>query len=142
MTEWTFEHSITTKANKEIAWDFLSDMTNQMRMEPGVECIELDGPFVTGTTGRTITKNHTQEWKLSEVVEGKRFTITGHTPSEDLKLSFSWEFDSSENGTRLTQSIKGTGPQLDKYQEIFKGMEESTPQQMNKLVQELDSLSN
>jgi hypothetical protein len=32
---------------------FWSDLRNHMRLEPGVERIELDGPFATGTTGRT-----------------------------------------------------------------------------------------
>jgi hypothetical protein len=39
-----------------------------MRLEPGVERIELDGPFATGTTGRTVAPDFTREWRLSDVV--------------------------------------------------------------------------
>ena len=39
------------------AWAFWSDLRNHMRLEPGVERIELDGPFATGTTGRTARRS-------------------------------------------------------------------------------------
>ena len=141
MTDWKFEHSIFTKANKKTAWGFLTDMSNQVRMEPGIENIELDGEFTTGTIGRTITKNYTQEWELSKVIIEKLFVITGKTESKDLVLSFSWEFEDEGNGTRLTQNIKATGSKLEKYQETFRNMEENAPIQMTKLAVELDNLA-
>ncbi len=137
-TTWNFEHSIDTRASKKTAWDFLSDMSNQVRMEPGIENIELDGAFATGTKGRTITKTSIQEWELTDVVEGKRFTITGHTENEDMSLSFSWEFRDKGAGTRLTQHIKATGPQIANYMETFKGMEGHVPKRMAVLKEELD----
>lgn len=137
-TTWDFEYSINTRASRKTAWDFLSDMSNQVRMEPGIENIELDGAFATGTKGRTITKASTQEWELSEVVEEKRFTITGHTENGDMTLSFSWEFRDKGTGAHLTQHIRATGPQLANYMETFKGMEEHVPKRMAVLKEELD----
>ena len=32
------------------AWAYWSDLRNHVRFEPGVERIELDGPFATGRT--------------------------------------------------------------------------------------------
>ncbi|NAS13308.1 SRPBCC family protein [Poritiphilus flavus] len=138
MTNWEFKHSVYTRAKRKTAWDFLTDMSNQLRMEPGIEDIELDGPFANGTNGRTIAKTHTQEWQLSEVIEGQQFTITGQTPEQELSLSFSWEFEDEGAGTRLTQTIKGSAADISAYQEIFHGMEENAPKQMARLVEELD----
>ncbi len=111
-------------------------------MEPGVERIELDGSFISGTKGRTITKDHTQEWVLSKVVEKEQFVLTGQTPHQDMELSFRWEFEDIGTGTQLTQHIKAKGPNIERYQDIFKGMEESTPPQMAKLATKLDGLAN
>jgi hypothetical protein len=55
------------------AWAFWSDLRNHMRLEPGVERIELDGPFATGTTGRTVAQGFTHEWRRSDVVPELRF---------------------------------------------------------------------
>jgi hypothetical protein len=69
----------------------------------GFERIELDGPFATGTTGRsTITAGYTQEWQLTDVVRGRRFVITGGTPDGAGLLSFAWEFEDEGAGTRMT----------------------------------------
>ncbi len=65
MADWEFEHSIYTEAKRKDAWDYWSNMDNHAKMEPGVVRIEVDGPFETGTTARTVTKDHTQELELT-----------------------------------------------------------------------------
>ena len=54
MTEWKCEQSALTKAPRMLVWTYWTDLSNHAKLEPGVERIELDGPFVTGTRGRTI----------------------------------------------------------------------------------------
>jgi hypothetical protein len=61
--EWSFEHTVATRAARADAWAYWSDLRNHMRLEPGVERIELDGPFVTGTTGRTVALGLTSDWR-------------------------------------------------------------------------------
>jgi len=104
MGEWSF-----TRASRAAAWAFWSDLRNHMRLEPGVERIELDGPFATGTTGRTVAPGFTHEWRLSDVVPERRFAITGFTPDGAGALSFAWEFADGSGGTRMTQRIQATG---------------------------------
>ena len=141
MANWQFEHSIFTKANRKTAWAFWSDISNHARMEPGVEKIELDGAFVSGTTGRTITPVYTQEWKLTEVVQGRRFITTGLTPDKKGTLSFAWDFEDEGSGTRMTHRISATGPQVGEYLDVFRAMEEGAPAGMSRLAGELDRLS-
>ena len=140
MTDWEFEHTIYTKAKRKDAWDFWSDFDNHARMEPGVKRIELDGPVETGTTGRTITEDYTQEWKLTEVIEQERIVITGHSP--DGMLIFTWNFEDEGNGTRLTQSIEATESLVEQYPDEFRQMEKHVPGAMARLSEELDRLTN
>ena len=141
MPEWSFKHSIQTKASRKIAWDFLSDMSNQVRMESSIERIELDGPFVTGTNGRTVTKDYTQEWKLNKVIEREQFEITGITDNQDANMVFRWTFEDAGTGSRLIQHIKATGSQVENYMEIFRGMEKNVPNRMTVLKEELDRIA-
>src|SRR4051812_19288073 len=141
MVNWEFEHSIYTKANRKSAWAFWSNMNNHAGIEPGIDKIELDGAFVSGTTGRTITAGYTQEWKLTEVVAGRRFIITGVTPDEKGTLSFAWDFQDEGSGTRMTHKISATGPQVEEYLDVFRAIEAGASVSMSRLTVELDRLS-
>ncbi|MDR8394283.1 SRPBCC family protein [Aliifodinibius sp. S!AR15-10] len=141
MANWEFEHSIYTEANRKDAWDHWSDVENHAKMEPGVESIELDGPFATGTTGRTITSEYTQEWELTTVIDGEKWVITGHTPDGGGTLSFAWKFEDEGSGTRLTQQIKATGSLVEEYPEEIQQMEANAPKAMARLAKELNRLA-
>ncbi len=136
--EWEFEHSIVTSASRSDAWAFWSDLRNHAEMEPGDERIELDGPFETGTKGRTIAKGSQQEWKLSEVIPEKRFVITGEVP--DFVLSFAWDFTDEGTGTRMTQRISAHGPQMQEWADELRQMELNAPPGMARLAAKLDRL--
>ncbi len=137
-TDWEFEHSIVTSANRSIAWAFWSDVQNHAKME-GVR-IELDGPFQTGSKGRTIATGFQQEWELSEVISEKRFVITGEDAS--CVLSFAWDFEDEGAGTRMTQRISAHGPQMQMKQwaDELRQMEIDAPAGMARLAAELNRL--
>ena len=137
---WEFQHSFVTKASRPMAWTFWSNLRNH-EDEPGVDKIELDGPFETGTTGRTMATEYTQEWKLTEVIEGRRFVITGLTPDGEGSLSFEWEFEDDVCGTRMTQRITATGPDVVNQMEMFRQMEAHAPKGMAELREKLDHLA-
>ena len=136
---WQLEQSLVTVIGRGRAWEYWSDMQNHADME-GVT-IELDGPFRTGTRGRTISSNHTQEWELSEVVPKKRFVVTGR--DGDFSLSFAWEFHDEGAGTKMTQRIYAEGPSTAMWQweDVFRQMEKTAPQNMRRLADRLDGLS-
>ena len=141
MADWKSKHSIFTKANKREAWAFWSNMNNHAKMEPGIDRIELDGPFASETKGRTVTGEYIQEWSLTEVIEGERFVITGITPYGNGKLSFAWDFEDEGNGTRMTQTIEAVGPQVEEYLDVFHEIETSAPKNMLRLAAELDRVA-
>lgn len=141
MGEWSFEHSIFTVAPRPDAWRYWSDIHNHAKHEPGVERIELDGAFETGTTGRTIAVGFVQEWTLTEVVDRRRFVITGLTADGAGALSFGWEFEDEGTGTRMTQRIVARGPDVEKHMDVLRGMEASAPEAMERLAAELDRMT-
>jgi Polyketide cyclase / dehydrase and lipid transport len=119
--EWSSEHTVATRAARADAWAHWSDLRNHMRLEPGVERIKLDGPFVTGTTGRTVALALTSEWRLSDVVPEKRFVIAGFTPDGAGALCFAWEFiDDGNGGTHITQRIQAAGPEVEHHMAVFR----------------------
>ncbi|MDH3651246.1 MAG: hypothetical protein OEQ53_16285 [Saprospiraceae bacterium] len=125
-----------TKAKRENVWKYLSNMDNHAKMEPSVEKIELDGPFESGTKGRTIAKEYIQGWELKDVKKWKQFTIIGKTPENKGFLSFSWIFDDATDGTRILQRIIAEGPQIDEYLNEFGQMKKGAVRAMGTLENE------
>ena len=138
-SNWEFKHSFVTTTSRSVAWAYWSDMQNHAEME-SVQ-IELDGPFQTGTKGRTITATSRQEWELSEVNQEKRFVTTGR--DSGFELSFAWDFEDEGTGTRMTQTIGAKGPEelMKKWDETLRQMEISAPKGMEQLAAKLNQLS-
>ena len=142
MGEWACEQSAVTRAERMTAWLFWSDMNNHVKLYEGaVESIELDGPFVTGASGRTVTSDFQQDWQLTDVVEGRHFGITGFTPDAEGTLSFSWDFEDQGDGTRITYRIRARGPDVDQYREVFGDLEANAPKGLAALIDALDRLA-
>jgi hypothetical protein len=69
------------------------------------------------------------------VVPERRFVITG-------SLSFAWEFENDRNGgTRMTQRIQATGPEVEQHMMAFRQMELGAQAGMPRLAAELDRLA-
>ncbi len=47
--EWRTEHSIEIEEGAEVIWRILRDVAGWKRWNAGIERIELEGPFATGT---------------------------------------------------------------------------------------------
>ena len=139
---WHFEHSVVTRAPRDEAWRYLTDFRNHVRLEKGVDRIELDGPFATGTTGRTVSGGLAQDWTLTEVVDGARFAIKGETEDGTGSLRFVWNLEDDEGGgTRLTQRIEAAGSAMAEVEEL-RAMERGVPASMARVVVELDAVAN
>ena len=59
----------------------------------------------------------------------------------DGSLSFAWAFDDEDDGTRMTQTIHATGPDVDEHPETFRQMEVDAPHAMAQLAATLDRLA-
>lgn len=141
MSEWQFEQSAITTASRMAAWSYWTNMEHHVAMEPAVKKIEMDGPFVTGTTGRSITAEFQQEWQLTDVVKGRRFGIKGFTPDQTGWLTFSWEFEDEDAGTRITYRIAAEGPHVEQHTEVWRSFEVNAPKGLAVLIAALDELT-
>ncbi len=52
VADWFFEHGVVAKAPCNVAWAFWTDVSN-WSLDPSLESVRLDGPFVAGTRGTT-----------------------------------------------------------------------------------------
>src|SRR5436305_7799141 len=105
---WTFEHSVECDATVEFAWTYWTHVPN-WRLDTDVESVEIDGPFATGTRGRTHSKSSgVVNWEIVEAEPG-RAVIETALPGAVLR--FCWRFEEATGGTRMTQRCLLEGEQ-------------------------------
>ena len=63
------------------------------------------------------------------------------TPDGEGSLSIEWEFEDDDRGTRMTQRITATGPQVENHMEMFRQLEAHAPKGMAELCAKLDNLA-
>lgn len=71
---WEYEHSIETGATPEAIWRLWADVENWGAWNPGIEKIEISGPFAAGTEiTMTPPGDDPILLRIAEAVEGERF---------------------------------------------------------------------
>ncbi|MFD9480599.1 MULTISPECIES: SRPBCC family protein [Streptomyces] len=71
---WEYEHSIETGATPEAIWRLWADVENWGAWNPGIEKIEIGGPFAAGTEiTMTPPGDDPILLRIAEAVEGERF---------------------------------------------------------------------
>ena len=133
LTKWEHQETIVAPVSREVAWTYWADMSN-LEKEPGIEKIEIDGPFVTGTNGRTIAADGQQEWELTDVRKNEQFGLTGFAPDGQGSLTFYGRFEDDTDGTRITYRLTALGPDVENHIEIFEGMGERMPEALTTLA--------
>lgn len=101
---WEFKHSVQADAERQRAWEFWSHVEN-WTVDPGIESVELSGPFEAGTEGTTRgTDGDVWSWKLVDVQPGESAKI--EMELHGARARFEWRFEDSDRGrTRITQRI-------------------------------------
>lgn len=131
---WQFEHAIECPVRRAFAWQFWSDVSNWPVVDPGVEAVEIDGPFAAGAT--ITTKPHGMPPVTGHLVEmeaEERACI--EVPAPGAVARFLWLFADAGGGTRLTQQVSITGAQADHYaQTMGPGLASGIPAGMEKLA--------
>ena len=80
---WSFEHSVETPAGVEGIFEILSDTGRWSEWNGGVERIELDGPFETGTAGvMVLAGGDSLRFRLAWVGENQGFEDETPIPGE------------------------------------------------------------
>ena len=112
---WEFQYAVVARVPPRAAWRYWTDVRH-WASDPGVEWVEIDGPFRKGTKGRTKRPGHEPvEWELTDVRHGRRAVI--EMPMPDADARFTWRFEPHEEGrsTRLVQHVRLAGPDVATY---------------------------
>src|SRR5258708_10589429 len=83
------EHSVEAPASPAFAWDWRTDVKNWD--DPPAQ-FQLDGPFATGSWGRTrLPGQEPLRWQIRDVQPRRSFAIEMRL--DRATLSFEWRFD-------------------------------------------------
>jgi carbon monoxide dehydrogenase subunit G len=101
-------HRETTAATTADVWRWYADVDRWRRWDGGVQSVELDGPFETGTRGHVILPNGRRgRLTLLDVTPGTTFTDV--VKLSLLKLTTRHELTATALGTEITHTIAVTG---------------------------------
>ena len=109
---WTYEHSFETRAGAETIFDILRDVSRWPEWNAGVERIELDGRFETGTKGVMVLPDQgSLSFRLASVVEGLGFEDETEIPGAGVVVRVRhWLEPLPGGGTRITYRATVEGP--------------------------------
>jgi hypothetical protein len=100
------EHSVDAEVSPSFAWSWRTDIKNWD--DPPAQ-FQLDGPFASGSWGRTLLPGQEPlRWQIREVRPGAAFTM--EVLLDGAVIAFEWLFDAvSNHRTRITQRIVLSG---------------------------------
>ena len=112
---WSCEHSVETRAGTETIFEIFRDVSRWPEWNPGVERIDLDGPFATGTTGvMVIPDQGSLSFRLAWVGEGRGFEDETAIPGAEVVVRVRHSLEPlATGGTRITYRATVEGPQAD-----------------------------
>jgi hypothetical protein len=131
--------SIESSLDRARAWNFWSNVTNWAKVDPGIQSVDLDGPFTSGTRGVTrISESAALHWQLAEVETGQKTVIEAFLPGAVVR--FHWNFEEAPGDkVRITQRVSLAGERVEDYLQGLKELEQQLPAGMKRLVQAMES---
>jgi uncharacterized protein YndB with AHSA1/START domain len=110
---WEYEHSVETTAPAEALWRHWSDMAAWPDWNDGIEKIEVDGPFLAGTTFlMTPPGDDPIPMRLVEIVPGELFTDEMDGGEFVVRTVHRLE-PAADGHTRIVYRTEITGPAAD-----------------------------
>jgi hypothetical protein len=112
---WSYEHSLETDAGAETIFEILRDVSRWPEWNPGVERIDLDGPFATGTSGvMVIPDQGSLSFRLAWVGDGRGFEDETEIPGAGVVVRVRHSLEPlAGGGTRITYRATVEGPAAD-----------------------------
>ena len=115
MQMWTYEHSIETSASATRIFAMFEDVGSWPEWNPGVERMELNGPFAAGTTGTMFMPGQDPlAFRLIWVAQGQGFEDETEIPDAGIVVRVRHSLEQLEDGgSRITYAAKIDGPAAD-----------------------------
>src|SRR4051794_34161153 len=130
---WEFQSSIEIDAPPEYAWQFWTNVSNWRELEPGLE-FELDGPFASGTRGRTrMPGQEPRDWLIREVDPGRSWTQESLLPGASFMVSMQFE-EGIKGRSRITQRLWLEGEGSEAFLDGVRVFESTTPDGLKRIA--------
>jgi hypothetical protein len=129
------EHAVEVPVSLNFAWRFRTDIATWN--DPPAR-FTLDGAFVDGAVGTTITPNQPPlTWHVRDLRIGEAFTI--EIELEGAVLRAEWKFYAlAESRTRMTQRLVLQGPNATSYREqVQSGFGPTLADGMNRIAMQM-----
>ncbi len=109
-SSWATDHSIQTAAAPERIWALFRDVPGWKRWNAGIEQIDLEGPFATGTWfSMTPPGQEALRTKLIDVRDGEHFI--DETQVGELVVTVTHRIERvAANLTRIVYALEAKGP--------------------------------
>lgn len=135
---WYFNFSIECAVPREFAWSFWTDVRN-WALDADVESVTMEGEFVAGTFGHTISRSTGPiDWRIAEVEPAERAVL--EFPAPGAVATFVWTFEDSATGTRISQEASLSGLEAHKYAKSYGPiLEKGIPEGMRKLCEAMEA---
>jgi len=110
LDSWRTEHDIQTSAAPERLWAIFQDVPGWKRWNAGIEQIELEGPFATGTWfSMTPPGQEVLRSQLIDVRDGEHFV--DETRVGDLRVTVTHRIERvAADVTRVVYAVEAEGP--------------------------------
>ena len=131
------EHAIDVEVSLEFIWNHRTDITNWN--DPPAQ-FTLDGPFVNGAHGSTVTPGQEpMHWTIRNVVPQKSFGI--EMQLDGAVFTSEWRFEySSKRRTRMTQRLVLSGANAAAYAEqIEAAFKNNLAEGMKRIAREIEA---
>jgi hypothetical protein len=112
---WTYTHRLETTASADAIFALYADATTWPDWDAGLERMELDGPFVAGTTGTMFAFGQEPlRMRLKTVDAGRGFEDETPVPGAGVVVRVRHCLEPlSQGGTLITYTVTIDGPAAD-----------------------------
>ncbi len=110
---WTYQHSQTVNAAPSAIWPLYADVSKWPSWDEAIAKVDLDGPFVVGSTGvMHVSDFGPVPFALTVVDHEARFVDVSHLDG-GLILTFEHTLVGVDGGTVVTHHVTIDGPAAD-----------------------------
>lgn len=108
LPSWSIAASGVSRATPQQVWSWYADTQHWPDWDHLVDQVQSDGPFVTGSIGKSISGGMSVTTELTDVRENRGYTEVMHLPLATLIATH--ELVPTTAGTRIEHGIKIKGP--------------------------------
>ena len=130
---FTYETSLTGKADIQKIWKMYSDVNNWSKWDKSVKSVQLLGAFCTGTRGvMEMADGMALPIELIECIEKKSFTTKSQLGP--VTVTFGHLLQEDEKGVTITHTVTIEGGEENQMKGMGKGITADIPNCLQRLL--------